>query len=111
MPLFLGLMFSLFTAAVVIWGDYLLKLAADRGMSIMSPLVIAGCALYAGSALLWFYALHHVTLSMAGVAYSMLTLLALCAIGVLYFGETLYLREYAGIACAILAMVLMMRVA
>jgi len=111
MPLLLGLAFSLFTAAVVIWGDYLLKIAADRGLGVVSPLVIAGCGLYAASALLWFYALHHVTLAQAGVAYSMLTLVALCVIGVIFFGETLYLREYAGIACAILAMLLMMRVA
>lgn len=111
MPLILGFGFTLFTAAIVILGDYLIKLAADDGQQMMSPLVVAGCALYAISALLWFLALHHVTLSQAGVAYSMFTLLALCAIGVVYFDEELYLREYAGIGCALLAMVLMVRVA
>ena len=111
MPLVIGFVFTLFTAAVVIFGDYLIKLAADDGQPMMSPLVIAGCALYAFSALLWFLAVRHVTLSQAGVAYSMFTLLALCAIGVIYFGETLHAREYAGIACALLAMVLMVRVA
>jgi undecaprenyl phosphate-alpha-L-ara4N flippase subunit ArnF len=76
-----------------------------------SPLVIVGCLLYAASAILWFFALRYVTLSQAGVAFSMFTLLALCAIGVLHFEEKLYLREYAGILCAMVAMVLMVRVA
>lgn len=111
MPLILGFGFTLFTATVVIYGDYLIKLAADRQLPLYSSLVIAGCALYAVSAVLWFFALRHVTLSQAGVAFSMFTLLALCAIGVLAFGERLYLREYAGIACAVMAMVLMVRVA
>ncbi len=111
MPLILGFAFTLFTAAVVILGDYLIKLAADDGQTMTSPLVIIGCCLYAASAMLWFFALQHISLSQAGVAFSMFTLLALCAIGVIYFGEVLYLREYAGIGCAIMAMILMVRVA
>ena len=106
-----GFAFSLFTALIVILGDYLIKLAADGGQPVTSTLVLTGCALYASSAVLWFFALHHVTLSQAGVAFSMFSLLALCAIGAIYFDEPLYLREYAGIGCALLSMVLMMRVA
>lgn len=111
MALAFGLSFTLFTALVVIFGDYLIKLAADGGAAVFSPLVLAGCALYAVSAALWFYALHHVTLTQAGVAFSMFTLLALCALGALVFGEELHAREYAGIGCALLSMVLLSRVA
>lgn len=111
MPITLGLLFTFFTAALVIFGDYLLKIAADTGQSTISGLVVLGCLLYGASAVMWFYALHHVTLTQAGVAYSMFTLLALCAIGVIAFGEVLYPREYIGIVCAMIAMVLMMRVA
>ncbi len=111
MSLVAGLSFALFTALFVILGDYLIKLAVDNGQTVTSGLVVSGCVLYAMSALVWYYALHHVTLSAAGVAYSMFTLLALCAIGVIYFDEQLFLREYLGIGCALLAMVLMMRVA
>lgn len=106
-----GFVFCLFTALLVIVGDYMIKLAADGGQPVLSALVISGCVLYAASAVLWYFALLHVTLSQAGVAFSMLTLLALCAIGALYFDEPLYLREYAGIGCALMAMVLMVRVA
>ena len=66
MALVLGFGFSLFTALIVILGDYLIKLAADGGHPIISTLVMTGCALYAASALLWFFALHHVTLSTGG---------------------------------------------
>lgn len=111
MPLILGFGFTLLTATIVIYGDYLIKLAADRQLPLHSTLVVTGCVLYALSAVMWFFALRHVTLSQAGVAFSMFTLLALCAIGVMAFGERLYLREYAGIACAVMAMVLMVRVA
>ena len=109
--LLFGFAFTLTTALIVILGDTLIKLAADDGQPVHSILVIAGCALYAVSAVMWYFALLHVTLAQAGVAFSMLTLLALCAIGAIYFDEQLFFREYAGIACALLAMALMMRVA
>ena len=105
-----GFGFALITALVVIFGDYVLKIAADGGHSTLSALVVIGAGLYAVSALFWFYAMQHVTLAQAGVAYSMLTLLALCAIGAVFFNEKLYARELTGVACALLAMVLMIRV-
>lgn len=108
--IFLGFSFALVTAIVVIVGDMVLKIAADAGRPTLSGLVLTGSAIYAVSALFWFYAMRHVTLAQAGVAYSMLTLLALCLIGVIWFGERLYLREMIGIACALAAMVLMVRV-
>ena len=105
-----GLGFTLVIALVVILGDLILKLAADRNHAIVSALVVAGCILYAVSALLWFGAMRHVTLAQAGVAYSMFTLIALAALGAIVFGETLRAREFAGLGCALAAMVLMMRV-
>ena len=104
-----GLAFATLTACVVIMGDFILKLAADRGHSGFSSLVLTGCALYALSAVCWFWSVRHISLTQAGVAYSMLTLLALAAIGVLKFEETLGLRELAGILCALAAMVLLSR--
>lgn len=54
--------------------------------------------------------MRHITLAQAGVAYSMLTLLALYAIGALVFGEELRMREYTGIGCALVSMILLSRV-
>ncbi|WP_299208490.1 DMT family transporter [uncultured Tateyamaria sp.] len=106
-----GFAFTFVTALVVIAGDYVLKLAADGNQPVWSVLVLLGVALYGVSAFFWFYAMQHVTLAQAGVAYSMLTLIALALIGALHFGETLHAREYAGLGCALLAMVLMSRLA
>ena len=105
-----GLGFTFATALVVIVGDYALKVAADGGHSVRSWLVLFGTSMYAASALCWFYAMKHVTLAQAGVAYSMLTLLALCAIGAIFFDEQLSLRDYIGIAFALLSMLLLLRV-
>jgi undecaprenyl phosphate-alpha-L-ara4N flippase subunit ArnF len=104
-----GYGFTLFTAVIVILGDFIIKTAADAGHTISSTYVATGVALYAVSAVLWFYAMQHVTLVQAGVAYSMLTLVALAAIGALWFDEQLQAREYAGLSCALMAMVLMSR--
>lgn len=105
-----GYTFAFFTAFIVIIGDFAIKMAADAGHTISSTYVALGVLLYAISALLWFYAMQHITLVQAGVAYSMLTLIALAVIGALWFNEPLQLREYAGLGCALLAMVLMSRV-
>ncbi|WP_187431022.1 hypothetical protein ROLI_034440 [Roseobacter fucihabitans] len=104
-----GYAFALFTAFTVIIGDMAIKWAADGGHAVTSNYVLLGVALYGGSAVLWFFAMHHITLAQAGVAYSMLTLIALAVLGAVYFGETLAFREYAGIGCALLSMVLMTR--
>ncbi|NKX43245.1 hypothetical protein [Roseicyclus persicicus] len=106
----LGFGFITVTALVVIAGDFLLKLAADRGLAALSLLVVVGIVLYGISALLWFGAMRHLSLGQAGVAYSMLTLVALALIGAAVFGERLGLRECAGIGCALAAMLLMTRV-
>ncbi len=98
------------TALLVILADFAIKVAADANQPVWSGLVVVACGLYAVSALFWFFAVQHVTLVQAGVAYSMLTLLALAVIGAIWFGEALHAREYAGLACALVAMVLMSRV-
>jgi len=104
-----GYGFALITAIVIIIADVFLKTAADRGYPVYHGLVLGGCLLYAVSALLWFGAMQHVGLAQAGIAYSMLTLLALAAISVVVFDEPLGFREVGGIGCALLAMVLMVR--
>lgn len=106
-----GYFLAFITAVIVIAGDFVIKWAVDNGLSLTSHHVVLGIALYGFSAILWFYAMHHVTLVQAGVAYSMLTLIALAVLGAVYFGETLQFREYAGLGCAILSMILMSRLA
>lgn len=103
----LGFAFSLFTALVVIIGDYVIKVAADGAMPLTSRQMLLGCAIYAASAILWYFAMRHVTLAQAGVAYSMLTLVALVLIGAFAFGETVGRREALGVFLALAAMLVM----
>ncbi|MGA9433798.1 MAG: hypothetical protein WBV62_06145 [Roseobacter sp.] len=106
-----GYGFIVVLAFIVIVGDSVIKMAADAGHTVNSSYVVIGIALYAVSGVMWFFAMQHISLVQAGVAYSMLTLVALALIGALWFNEPLFLREYAGLACALMAMILMSRVA
>lgn len=106
MALTYGFLFSLLTALVVILGDYAIKIAADRAALISLPMYL-GMALYAISAVLWFFAMRHAHLGQAAVAYSMLTLIALIAIGTFLFDEPFGARELAAMLCAVLAIGLM----
>jgi undecaprenyl phosphate-alpha-L-ara4N flippase subunit ArnF len=106
MVLFYGLVFSLFTALAVIVADVAIKLAADRA-ALASPHMMLGTLLYLISAILWFFAMRHISLGQATVAYSMLTLIALFLIGWIGFGEPAGGREIAGLGCALAAMALM----
>ncbi len=103
----IGYLFAFLCAVIVIAGDVVLKVAAERGTGGIAILITIGCVLYAASAITWFFAMQHVSLAQAGVAYAMFNLLALCAIGALYFGETLGPKEIAGILCALAAIVLL----
>lgn len=109
MGAFLGYGLCFAETLVIILGDYFIKLAADRDLALTSPQFLAGCALYALSAVGWYLAMQQISLSQVGVAFSMFTLLALCALGVVVFGETLRPRELLGIAMALGARVLMAR--
>lgn len=106
MSLSLGMIFSLLTALVVILGDTLIKLAADRAALPSAPMM-AGVLLYGVSAVLWYFAMRNMALAEAAVAYSMLTLLALCIIGAVAFGEAIGPRQMCGIVLAVGAMWLM----
>ncbi len=101
-----GLFFVLFAAMIAITGDSFIKLAADRSAFLSRPMFL-GIAFYAVSAVLWYVAMRHISLAQAAVAYSMLTLVALCVIGAVVFDEPLAMRDAAGVGCAIAAMVLM----
>ena len=110
MTVLIGYVFALGCAVIVILGDVALKLAADRGHGFWSPLIAAGTALYVLSAIAWFLAMRQISLAQAGVAYAMFSLLALCALDVLAFGQRLDMRELAGIGFAVVAIVLMVRI-
>ena len=109
-PIAVGYLFCFACALVVILGDYFIKRAADDVLGLYSHLFIGGATLYCISAGMWYFAMRQVTLAQAGVAYSMLTLIALCIIGAVFFEEPIRTRESLGIVFALISMVLMTRV-
>ena len=106
MSLSQGFLFSLLTALLVIFGDTLIKVAADKAALSSQPMA-GGILLYAASAVCWYFTMRHMTLAQAAVAYSMLTLVALCVIGALLFDEPIRTRDALGVALALAAMWLM----
>ena len=106
---FQGYGLILATSAIIIVADAVLKSAADAGHAVYHGQVVLGAGLYLVSALVWFWAMHHVGLTQGGVAFAMLSLLALAAIDVFWFGMRFGPREVAGILAAIAAMILMTR--
>lgn len=105
----LGLLYCFLATIVVIAGDYFIKLSADRGGALVSGHFLLGGSLYALSAVGWYLTLQNISLSQMGVGFSVLTLLSLCALGVVAFDEQLRPRDYLGIALAIVALLLMHR--
>jgi undecaprenyl phosphate-alpha-L-ara4N flippase subunit ArnF len=101
-----GLFFAFLTALLVIAGDTLIKVAADRALLSSIPMA-SGVLLYMASAVCWFYTMRHAGLAEGAVAYSMLTLVALCVISAIHFDEPIGPREALGLLCALAAMWLM----
>ncbi len=104
-----GYGFALLTAIAVIMGNYVIKIAADDALPFSSRQFLIGSALYLVSAVMWYGSMRYVSVVQAGVAYSMLTLLAVCAMGVVVFDDAIHGREILGIGLALLSMVLMAR--
>lgn len=96
--------------AITLIGDYFIKLAA-LGRGFTGPAFYAGSLLYAASAIGLMLAMRHMSLAAVGVWYSVLTILAMTALGVLVFGERLSVREILGIALAFASLACMARFA
>lgn len=92
-------------------GDYFLKLASEEERSLRSPWFYLGFALYASTAFGWVFVMKHLKLATIGVLYSVSMIVLLTAAGVILFRESLDAYEFAGIAMAIAALVLLMRFA
>ena len=84
--------------------------ATSRDAEVLSPYVGIGALLYALSALAWFYAMRHITLTQGAVLYTVFSLLVLCVIAALVFDERLGPREFTGIAAAVVAVILLANV-
>jgi small multidrug resistance pump len=98
-------------SVVGVLGDYLLKLASSRQRPLESRWFYLGFAVYASTAFGWVFVMRHLKLATIGVVYSISMILLLTGIGVVSFREPLNAFEFAGLAMAIGALILLVRFA
>jgi len=78
-------------------GDFFVKLAG-RAEIHGSAVVNLGAAIYALTAIGWFYAMKFVKLSSLGVIYAVATVLFVVLLGVFYFHEKLNVYEIVALS-------------
>ena len=90
-------------------GDYFLKLASAKDVSLKSLAFYVGFVLYASTAFGWVFVMKHLKLATVGVVYSISMVLLLTAIGVVAFKESLNGYEIAGLVMAVASLLLLTR--
>lgn len=95
-------------SAVTVLADIFIKRAADRQQMLSFDFAL-GAVLYALSAVGWFYALQSMKLSTLGGVYSLTTVVLVVISGIVFFGESLTIVEYAVIIVAVAAIVALWR--
>ena len=96
-------------AAITVFADYLLKLAALGNGFFGWRFLIVGAIIYACTALGWFYLMRETTLSNIAIIYSMSSIILLFGLSVLVFSERFEWRDALGFCFAVAAILLMSR--
>lgn len=107
----LSLIASIFLALVGVLGDSFIKASGEGAKWINWKIFLVGLLIYASTAFGWFFVLKNVKLSTLGAVYAITTVLALVAVGVFYFKESLNVYESIGIFLAIGSFILLARFA
>jgi len=88
-------------------GDLCIKLATTHHQGVWSAFFVLGVLLYAVPAFGWFVLMRTHSLAAIGVIYSAATLILLAGLGHFAFNEALGPRQAAGVALAVVAVLLM----
>ena len=107
----LAILVTVAFSTIGVVGDYFLKLASNREQPLRTGWFYLGFALYASTAFGWVFVMRHLKLATISVVYSVSMVLLLTALGVVVFRESLSVYEWAGLACAVASLVLLMRFA
>lgn len=94
---------------VGVGADIFLKIAGEKSGGTQVWYIAIGAFIYFFSAIGWFFAMRLTKLSSLGVIYSVVTLVALAAIGVVFFGERLSVGERTGIVLGLVSVALLAR--
>jgi small multidrug resistance pump len=96
-------------SAVGVVGDYFLKLASGADNPLQSRWFYVGFVIYASTAFGWVFVMRYLKLGTIGVVYSVSMVLLLTLVGTKWFGESLNYYEAAGIALAVVSLILLGR--
>lgn len=91
--------------------DYFLKRASMTGSPLRTTWFLIGIVIYASTAFGTVFVFRHLKLATSGVVYAVCLVLALTAMGVIGFRESLRPSELLGIALGIVALILLTRFA
>ena len=94
-----------------VFADYLLKRASGSSQPFSRGYFAGAVCIYAASCFAWIYVLRHVKLATVGAIYSVSAIGLLSVVGITVFRESLSISELVGLASAILALVLLGRIA
>lgn len=109
---------SIFNASLVViglslvgvLGDYFIKLSGDSVVKYIDiKWFLIGLIVYSSTAIGWFFVMKHIKLSTLGVLYGVTTVVALTAVGILFFKERLNLYEIIGVIAGVSSIVLLSR--
>jgi len=106
-----ALLLVVFIALIETAGDFFIKLAGQGKEYIDWKWFIPGFLIYMLTAVLWFFAIKHEKLFTAGVYFTIFTVLALVAVSVFYFKESINFYEVIGVVLAIISLILLGRFA
>jgi small multidrug resistance pump len=108
-PHLTAILITVLLAVAAVAGDYFLKLASSQKSPFQSWQFGVGLGIYGLSAAGLVLVMPHLNLAHLGVWYSITMVLCLCLLGTFVFGETLKLREWVGVAMAVVSLVLLSR--
>jgi drug/metabolite transporter (DMT)-like permease len=97
-------------SCIGVCADTLLKLASEQARPFWNVWFVLGLACSAAFAVLWMLLVQTMKLAVAGVFCAVLSALLLVVVGMLLFEERLSGGESAGIAMAVISVVLLSRV-
>jgi multidrug transporter EmrE-like cation transporter len=105
----LGLVVAL--AVVGVGADAFLKMAGLQAKPFWNRWFLLGLTCSMGFAVIWLLLVQTMKLATAGVVYAVTSTLLLVCVGVVFFGERLSGAESTGVVMAVLAVVLLGRLA
>lgn len=105
-PTTIGILIVLLLSVAGVLADYSLKVASTKHNATANGFFLAGAAIYALTAFGWVWAMPHLKLSQLGAFYSVSSVLLLTLVGVVFFKETLQVKEIIGIALGITSLIL-----